>query len=54
MIGFVIDHKGKQIFEITDYLVIFHNEPVFRNLDLHQVFDNNIDAIQSCIKIEPC
>ena len=44
--------KDTQMFEITEYLVIFDQEPVFRNLDLNQVFDMKLSEIKSNTKIE--
>ena len=45
--------QDTQIFEITEYLVTFNNHPIFRNLDLIDIFGTKLNQIKSCIKITP-
>ena len=45
--------QDTQIFEITEYLVTLHFDPIFRNLDLVDLFDLKLDEIKSNTKIQP-
>ena len=50
-IGFIMSPQDTQIFEITEYLVTLHCDPIFRNLDLVDIFDMKLDEIKSNSKI---
>ena len=45
--------QDTQIFEITEYFVTLHSEPIFRNLDLLDIFDMKMNEIKSSTKISP-
>lgn len=52
-IGFAMNPKDTQMFEIYGYLVTYHSQKIFRNTDLIDIFGKKLDQTLSNTKIEP-
>lgn len=52
-IGFAMNPKDTQMFELQGYLVTYNSQKIFRNTDLIDIFDKKLEETVSNVKIEP-